>query len=111
MTAYLKSINTKYRTYYSFNDMIKTEVFDSNLLKIDKESYKNVGIFNIRYITKKQVDDYETIFILNHLYLIIGEVDGFIEEKNGGKYLVFHSTDENKELLKKIHRTLGWNQK
>ena len=24
-------------------------------------------------------------------------------------YLVFDSTDENKEVLKKIQRTLGWN--
>ena len=35
------------------------------------------------------------------MYLIIGEVDGHIEEKNGSKYLVFDSTDENKEVLKK----------
>ena len=35
------------------------------------------------------------------MYLIIGKVDGHIEEKNGSKYLVFDSTDENKEVLKK----------
>ena len=35
------------------------------------------------------------------MYLIISKVDGFIEEKNGSKYLVFDSTDENKEVLKK----------
>ena len=35
------------------------------------------------------------------MYLIIGKVDGFIEEKHGSKYLVFESTDENKEALKK----------
>ena len=33
--------------------------------------------------------------------MIIGKVDGHIEEKNGRKYLVFDFTDENKELLKK----------
>ena len=27
-----------------FNDLIKIEVFDSNLLKIDKSSYTNKGI-------------------------------------------------------------------
>ena len=27
---------------------------------------------------------------------------------NKSKYLVFDSTDENKEELKKMHRTLGW---
>ena len=33
--------------------------------------------------------------------LIIGEVDGHIEEKSGSKYLVFDSTDKNKEVLEK----------
>ena len=35
------------------------------------------------------------------MYLIIGKIDGFIEEKNGSKYLVFDFTDGNKEVLKK----------
>ena len=35
------------------------------------------------------------------MYLIINEVDGYNEEKNRSKYLVFDSTDENKEVLKK----------
>ena len=35
------------------------------------------------------------------MYLIIGKVDGFIEERNGRKYLVFDSANENKEVLKK----------
>ena len=32
---------------------------------------------------------------------MIYKVIGHIEEKNGSKYLVFDSTDENKEVLKK----------
>ena len=32
---------------------------------------------------------------------MVGEAEGFIEEKNGSNYLVFHSTVENKEVLKK----------
>ena len=35
------------------------------------------------------------------MHLIIGKVDGYIEKNNGNKYLVFDSTDENKEVLKK----------
>ena len=35
------------------------------------------------------------------MYLIIGKVDGHTEENNRNKYLVFDSTDENKEVLKK----------
>ena len=34
----------------------------------------------------------------------------YIEEKDGNKYLIFDSTDENKELLK-IQWCLKWNQK
>ena len=33
-----KQINIKNQTYYFFNDMINIKNFDSNLLKIDKES-------------------------------------------------------------------------
>ena len=40
------------------------------------------------------------------MYLIINEVDGHIEQKNESKYLVFDYTDENKEALKKVHKTL-----
>ena len=34
-----------------FNDMINIEDLDSNLLKIDKRSQKNIGIYNTGYIT------------------------------------------------------------
>ena len=49
----------------------------------------------------KKIDDYESIYSLNPLYLTIGKVDGHIEEKNEKKYLVFDSTDENREVLEK----------
>ena len=35
------------------------------------------------------------------LYLCITRVNGYIEEKDSNKYLVFDSTDKNKELLRK----------
>ena len=38
-----KQINIKNGTYYFFND-INIKNFDSNLIKIDKESYKNIDI-------------------------------------------------------------------
>ena len=38
---------------------------------------------------------------VNPLYLDITRVNGYIEEKYSNKYLVFDSTDKNKELLKK----------
>ena len=36
----VKEINIKNRTPYFFDDMINIKDFDSNLLKIDKKSYK-----------------------------------------------------------------------
>ena len=48
----IKQINIKNRTYFFFNDMINIKGFDSSLLKIDKKSNKNIGIYNIGYIKK-----------------------------------------------------------
>ena len=55
--------------------MINIKNFDSNLLKIDKRSYKNISIYYIGYITMKD-SDYAKVNSVNPLYLIIGEVDG-----------------------------------
>ena len=96
----IKRIDIKNRTYYFYNDIIDLKDFDARLLKIDKKSYKNIGIYNIGYITIKKIDDYENIYSVNPLYLIIDHASGYIEEKGVNKYLVFDSTDENKELLK-----------
>ena len=106
MKKKIKQIEIKNRTYYLYNDIINVEEFDLNLLKIDKKSYKDINIYFIGYITTKKNCDCENIYSVNPLYLIIGKVDGHIEENNGNKYLVFdstelHSTGENKEVLEK----------
>ena len=93
--------NIKNRTYYFFNDMINIKDFDASLIKIDKKSYKNIGIYNIGYITIKSIDDCENINSVNPLYLMIGEADRYIEKSNGNKYLTFASTEKNKEVLEK----------
>ena len=102
----VKQIEIKNRTYHFYNDIINIEELDSNLLKIGKKSYKDIDIYYIGYITIKTIDDCQNIYSINPLYLIIGKVDGHtecnsVEEKNGSKYLVFDSTDKNKEVLKK----------
>ena len=78
----IKQINIKNRTYYFFNDMINIKDFDSSLLKIDKKSYKSIGIYNLGYITIKKTDDYENIYRVKLLYLMIGKVIGHIEENS-----------------------------
>ena len=77
----IRQINIKNRTYYFFNDMINFEDFDSNLLKIDKKSYKNIDICYIGHITIKSISDYNIINSVNPLYFIIGEIYGYIKEK------------------------------
>ena len=37
------------------------------------------------------------------MYLTIAHAGGYIEEEGVNKYLIFDSTDENKELLKKYN--------
>ena len=81
--------------------MFNIKNFHQILLKIDRKSYKNIGIYNIGYITIKKIDDYENIYSVNPLYLIIAHASRYIEEKGVNKYLISDITDENKELLKK----------
>ena len=84
-----------------YNDIVNIEEFNSSSLKIDKKSYKDIDIYYIGQITIKKIDDCENVFSVNLFYLIIGKVDADVEENNRNKYLVFDSTDENKEVLKK----------
>ena len=114
----VKQINITHRTYYFYNDIINIKKFDAKFLRIDKKSYKGIGIYNIGYVTKKKIDDCEKIYSvnpldllidhakqyiedLNSLYLNIDPASRYIKEKDVNKCLVFDSTDENKELLKK----------
>ena len=71
------------------------------MLKLDKKSHKDIGIYNIWVYCDLKNDDCEKIYGVNPLYLLIDYASGYIEEKGVNKYLVFDSTDENKELLKK----------
>ena len=96
----IKQISIINQTYYFCNDIINLKDFDPNLLKIDRKSYKNIDIYYIGYITIKKIDDYESIYSVSPLYLRINHASGYIEEKDGNKYLIFNSVDENKEVLK-----------
>ena len=51
----VKQVNFKNRTYYFYNDMINIKNFEPSLLNIDKKSFKDVGIYNIGYITIKKL--------------------------------------------------------
>ena len=89
----IKQINIKNRTYYFYNDIIDLENFKSNLLKIDKKSYKDIGIYNIGYIKIKKIDDCKNIYGVNRLYLNITHASEYTEEKEVNRYLVLFGID------------------
>ena len=96
----IKEINIKDRTDCFFDNIISIKNFSANLSKIDKKSYKNIDIYYIGYVIKND-SKYVNIHSVNPLYFIVDKVDGFIEEKEGNKYLNFAFTDNNTEVLKK----------
>ena len=81
----VKQIEINSQTYYFFKDMINLKDFESDLLKIDKKLYNIIGIYNIGYITIKKLDDYESIYSVNPLYLQVNHASGYIEENNRNK--------------------------
>ena len=72
--------------------MTSIKNFDPSLLSLDKifKSTDSV-IYDIKYF--KNLDS------ANSPYLIFNNVDAYIEETNENKYLIFASTDKNKEAL------------
>ena len=93
-----KELNIKNRTYYFYVDIINIKDFDPSLLKLDKKSSMDISVYYIGYVTKKP--EY-SINSTNPLYLLIAELDGFVEDENGSKYLNIAITDSNSEVLKK----------
>ena len=91
----------KNQTYYFCNYIIAIEAFDSSMLKLDKKSYEDLDIYNIGCVTVKKIGYGYGINSENPLYLHINNVNGYIEQINEDKYLVFDVTYENKESLKR----------
>ena len=59
-------------------------------------------IFTTLDTSQLKIDDCESIYSLNPLYLQVNYPSGYIEETNGNKYLIFDdSVNENREVLKK----------
>ena len=81
--------------------MINLKNSEPNLLKIGKKHNKEINVYYIGYITINKIDDYESIYSVNPMYLRVKHPSGYINEKNGNKFFIFHGfVNENKELLK-----------
>ena len=96
-----KQLNIKNKTCYFWKDLINLKDFDPSLLKLDKKSSMNINIYYIGYVTK--IPEY-SIDSVNPLSLLISELDGYIEEKEGNKYLNIAFKDSNNEVLKNMQK-------
>ena len=94
----VKKIEIK-SAYHYFEDMVNIKDFYSNLLNIEKKSYKDIDIYYIDYIMIKKFDNYDNIHSINPLYVIINSSTGYFKEKNGEKYLILDSTEGYEEVF------------
>ena len=100
MSNIVKDINIKNITYYFFDDTINIKGFDSNNIKMDEKSKKNVLIYHIAYVTIKH-SKYLKINSVNPLYLMFNKMNGYFEIFNENKYLTLVSPYESKEKIKR----------
>ena len=70
--------------------MINIKNFNSNIIKVDEKSYRNVLIYYIGFETTNK-----------SLYLIINKIDEYIEESSGNRDLTQVPTDTINDTLKK----------
>ena len=85
-----------------FEDMVNIEDFHSNLLEINKKSYKDIDIYYISYIIIKKFSNYENIHSVNPLYLIINSATGYFKEINREKYLILDLIEKYEEVFSGI---------
>ena len=93
-----KQLNIKNRTYYLYDDLINLKDFDPSLLKLDRKSSMDISIYYIDYVTKTPEYNVNSV---NPLYLLINELDGFIEKKRY-KYLNISLIYNNNDVLVKF---------
>ena len=80
----VKDINIKNHSYYFFNDIININVFHPSNIRKNENSYTNILIYHIGYVTIKK--DLK-IYCVNPLYIIFGKVNGYFEKINENNYL------------------------
>ena len=79
--------------------MIKIVNFEVSNLKLDKKTSLVLDIYYIGYVDKNPEWSDNSV---NPLYLMIYRIHGYVEEKNGVKYLSIDDT--NNEILKKCNQ-------
>ena len=102
----LKELSINNQSYYFYNDIINLKDFHSNLLKIDKNRYREIDIYYIGYITIKKIDDCGNINSVNPIYLMIHSATGEFKECDGKKCLVLDSKEKYEEVFSGIKKEI-----
>ena len=89
----IKRLALKKRSCYFFNNSVLLKDFDKTKLKIVKHDCVHRYVYHIDYV--KNINN------VNPLYLIIHECYGYIEEREGRKYLNIALTGINNDVLSK----------
>ena len=90
---------------FNYNMIVNIKEFDFDLLEIN--SVFSLNIYYIKYIpanSPKRVSIDKTDNDEDLLYLFLNDVDGYIEENNGIKYLVFTPAAKDKKALKSYNK-------
>ena len=74
MSNKIKDISIRNHTHYFFDDIINIKNFDPSNIKTDQNSYRNILIYYIGYVTIKD-SKYVKINSVNLSYLIINKVN------------------------------------
>ena len=69
-----KETDTKNRTFYYFNDIIKIEDFDLDNISIDEKLYENILVYKILY---------KNLITSKPLHIRFHKIDGFVRVYNG----------------------------
>ena len=87
MSNKIKVIDIKNQTYYFFDDIINMKNFNSNNIKIDEKSYKNILIYYIGSHIQYRIKDskYVKTNSINPLYFNFSKVNGYFEIINRKK--------------------------
>ena len=86
--------------YYFFDDIINIKILDSNNIKKDEKSHKNILINYNEYVTIKDSKYIKTNRV-NPFRLIFSKVNGYFKEINGNKYLTLVPTNKSNKKNKK----------
>ena len=92
----IKQLVLKKRSYYFFSKSVLLKDFDKTKLKIVKHGCVDRCVYHIDYA--KNINN------VNHLYLIIPEFYGYIEEHEARKYLNIALTGMNNDVLSEYEK-------